>query len=193
LPFGFGYSTVKKYDITQVPTVIVEFTGKNKPDISNFFNTGLGKVVDGKFILGKILAPYYDLTDKKIKGLVNVVYLTDATCTNCYDVNKHEVALKNLGIDTEGAKAIDVASQEGKDLLAKYNITQVPTVLIMGEVNEYQVLAQAWTDVGIVASDGTYIFTNMNLMEGYYRDLKTGKEIEADPAKAVPATTATKN
>lgn len=189
-PFGLGNSLVTKYKITKVPTVVVEFTGSNKPDITSFFNTNLGNVTNGVFVLGKILAPYYDLTTKKITGLVSVTYLSDKTCADCYDVTKHAVALKNLGVDTSSAKTVDIGSTAGKALISKYNITKVPTVLVSGEVSEYQVLAQAWADVGIVAADGTYIFTNVDLMDGSYKDLATGKIIKADPAKAVPATTA---
>ncbi len=189
-PFSFGNALVKKYKITKVPTVVVEFTGNNKPDITSFFNANLGTVTNGVFVLGKILAPYYDLTAKKITGLVSVTYLSDKTCTDCYDVTKHDVALKNLGVDTSGAKTVDISSTAGKSLISKYNITKIPTVLVSGEVSEYQVLAQAWADVGIVATDGTYIFTNVDLMDGSYKDLTTGKIIKTDPAKAVPATSA---
>jgi len=50
--------------------------------------------------------------------------------------------------------------------------------------------------VGIVADDGTYIFTNLDLM-GDYKDLTTGKEIKADATKAsgsaaTPTTATTK-
>jgi hypothetical protein len=188
LPFASGNALVKKYQITKVPTVVVELVGKDAPDVNAFFNTSLGTVIDNKFVLGKILAPYYDLTDKKLKGLVKVTYLSDKTCAECYDVAKHEIALKNLGISVKGEK-IDVDSAKGKELIAKYNITKVPTVLISGEVSEYQVFAQAWADVGIVTDDGTYIFTNVNLMGDSYKDLKTGQVIKSTVA-ATPAATA---
>lgn len=184
LPFGLGNSLVKKYNIAKVPTVVVEFQGKNKPDITSFFNANLGTVTDGVFVLSKILAPYYDLSTKQIRGLVKVTYLTDKTCTDCYDVKKHEIALKNLGVDTKDAKTVDISTDEGKALISKYGITKVPTVLVSGEVSEYQVLAQAWADVGVVTDDGTYIFTNVDLMDGSYKDLKTGKIVKTDAAKA---------
>lgn len=180
LPFAFGNVLAKKYAITKVPTILVEFVGKDQPDINNFFNADLGRVIDDKFVLDKILAPYYDLSDKRLKGVIEVTYLTDKSCTECYDVNRHEIALKNLGINIEG-KIVDIETQAGQDLINKYKITKVPTVLVSGEVGEYQVLAQAWADVGRVTDDGTYIFTNVDLMGDSYKDLTTGKIIEAKP------------
>lgn len=191
LPFASGNALVKKYQVTKVPTVIVELVGQGAPDVNTFFNSSLGTIVDNKFALGKILAPYYDLAEKKLKGVVKVTYLTDKTCTECYDIAKHETALKNLGISAKG-KRVDVSSDEGKELIAKYNITKVPTVLISGEVNEYQVFVQAWADVGIVTDDGTYIFTNVNLMGDSYKDLKTGQVVKAVvPKSTAPATNET--
>lgn len=188
LPFSLGNQLVKKYSITKVPTVVVEFTGQNQPDISQFFNAGLGRVVDGGFVLDKILAPYYDLVSKKVKGLVKVTYLDDKTCEKCYDISRHEIALKNLGVNVKG-RTIDISSKEGQELINKYKITKVPTLLITGEVSEYSVLTQAWADVGIVADDGTYIFTNIDLMGEFYKDLSTGQIVEAKPtpAAATPA------
>lgn len=179
-PFGQAKTLVKQFQISKVPTVIVEFTGDNQPDISNFFSSALGNVIDGKFVLTKILAPYYDLTEKKLKGLIKVTYLTDNSCKECYDVKKHETALKNLGASAPDSETIDVASEAGQALVSKYGITKVPTMLISGEVSEYAILTQAWTaDVGIISSDGTYIFTNTDLMGDYYRNLTTGKIIKA--------------
>ncbi|MFA6526337.1 MAG: hypothetical protein WCT26_02900 [Candidatus Buchananbacteria bacterium] len=194
-PFGQGADVIKKYSITKVPTVIVEFKGANQPDINKFFSQTLGIVVDGKFVLTKILAPYYDLTAKKIKGIIKVTYLTDNSCAECYDVKKHETALKNLGAETANSETIDISSPAGQALVNQYKITKVPTLLVTGEVSEYTILNQAWSEVGTIASDGAYIFTNLDLMGDSYKDLTTGKIIKAKeipastaPAAAVPAT-----
>lgn len=178
-PFGKGKGMVKELNIAKLPTVVVEFTGDDKPDIAKFFSTTLGTVNNGKFVLTKILAPYYDLAEKKIKGEIKVTYLTDSSCTECYDVKKHEVALKNLGAATSNSETIEVSSEAGQDLVKKYNITKVPTLLVSGEVGEYAILTQAWAEVGVIADDGTYIFTNLDLMGDSYKDLATGKVVKA--------------
>lgn len=182
-PFSLGRKMVKKYQIEKLPTVVVEFTGEGEMGIEDFFNEELGKIVDGKFILTSILAPYYNLTSKKIEGLVEVTYLTDSSCTECYDVKKHDLALGNLGINTANAKIIEVSSDAGKQLIEKYQITKIPTVLVSGELDAYTVFKSTWQDVGMVADDGTHIFTELDLMGDSYKDLGSGKIIESNPDK----------
>lgn len=191
-PFNGANKLVKDFQIAKLPTVLIEFTGKDKPDISKFFSPTLGNVINGKFVLTKTLAPYYDVASKQLKGKIKVTYLTDKSCAECYDIKKHEVALKNLGVDSAGSKTIDISSDEGKSLVSQYKITKVPTVLISGEVAAYAVLTEAWSQVGTIASDGTYIFTAVDLMGDSYRNLTTGKIIKAaSPAAAVPTAPAT--
>ncbi len=188
-PFNQGTEIAKQYQITKVPTAIVEFTGNTKLDINKFFSPTLGNVVNSKFVLTKILAPYFDLTEKKLNGMITITYLTDRSCAQCYDVKKHEVALKNLGASTANSQTVDISSPAGQARISEYNITKVPTMLITGEVGEYAILTQAWKEVGTIASDGTYIFTNLDLMGDYYKDLATGKIIKANPpvATSTPA------
>ncbi|MFA6227954.1 MAG: hypothetical protein WC668_02090 [Patescibacteria group bacterium] len=182
-PWSKGKALAKKLQVTKVPTVVVETDFSKNPDLAAFFSSTLGNTVDNQFVLTKILAPYYDLALNKLKGEILVTYLTDESCKTCYDVKTHVTALENLGVPTSRSKTVDVSSSAGKALVDKYKITKVPTILISGEVSEYLVFTQAWADVGIVADDGTYIFTNLDLM-GDYKDLTTGKEIKADATKA---------
>jgi|GEM_PF-722764 len=184
-PWSEGREFTKKYDISKLPTVVVEFQGKIATSTDNFFSPALGNTVDNRFVLTQILAPYYDLTANKIKGLIQITYLTDKTCTTCYDVKNHETALKNLGVDIKNSRTVDVSSVEGKALVDKYKITKVPTMIIAGEVGEYKLLTQAWGQVGTITTDGAYIFTAVDLMGDFYKDLTTGKVIAANPSKYI--------
>jgi hypothetical protein len=184
LPFSLGNRLVSELKIEKLPTVVVELTGKDKPDSQTFFGSDSGRVINDKFVLTKILAPYFDIEEKKIKGLIDVTYLKDSTCSECYDVSRHQQAFKNFGIYPRSIKTVEVSSSEGQALIKKYSITKVPTLLISGEVSEYQVLNFVWGDLGIISSDGTYIFTNVDLMGDSYKDLTTGRVIKADASKA---------
>jgi hypothetical protein len=182
-PWSRGREFVKEYDVSKLPTVVVEFQGQTGTSTDNFFSPALGKTIGDRFILTQILAPYYDLSANKLKGLIKVTYLADKSCTECYDVKNHETALKNLGVDIKNSRTVDVSSAEGKALIDKYKITKVPTMIITGEVGEYKLLTQAWGEVGTIAADGAYVFTAVNLMGDSYKDLTTGKVIKSDPAK----------
>ncbi|MEK7167842.1 MAG: hypothetical protein AAB791_02455, partial [Patescibacteria group bacterium] len=70
----------------------------------------------------------------------------------------------------------------GKALVGKYAITAVPTMLLNGELEEYQNFQQVWPLVGkIWENDGTYIFTKLDEMGSYY-DLEKDKLVEVDLA-----------
>jgi len=147
----------------------------------------LGDIIDGKFVLRQVIPPYYDVASNKIKGGVNITYLTDQSCKECYDVKLHDRALTNLGVPTTGIKTVDISSDEGKQLVSKYSIKLVPTLILSGEVSEYQTLVQVWKDVGTVTSDGTYIFTDLGVMGGSYKDLSKNQIIKAPAPTPAPA------
>ena len=184
-PFSQARLLAKKYEIKNLPTVAIEFLGRGKGDIKNFFSPDHGVIADDKFILTKIVAPYYNLDKQQIVGKLDIIYLVDNSCETCYDINIHNDALGGLGLNTKYAKIIDVGSSEGKKLIEQYKITKVPTVLISGEVDEYPLFKSAWDNLGIITDDNTYIFTNLDLMGDYYKNLTTGEVIKADPESAV--------
>ena len=73
---------------------------------------------------------------------------------------------------------MDVNSAEGKGLVAKYNITAVPTVILIGDTFAYgAVLNNIWPSVGIKSDDGAYVFTKVDLAQKPYKNLQTGEVI----------------
>lgn len=175
-----GRELIDRYKVTQVPTLLI--SGELEKD-KMFFDAlkEVGDVVDGVFVFRKVVPPYLDLASGQIKGLMSAIYLTDNSCTECYDVMLHGQALTGLGISLDSTSTIDVGSDEGKALVAKYSISGVPTVLMSGDISPYQVINTGLEATlgyyGSTTDDGTYIFTKLNEM-GTYRDLKTGKIVE---------------
>ncbi len=177
---GKGKSLVKKYNIDKIPTVLIEGELDKDPNLKPFWEQ-LGEMNGKVFVFRQVIPPYFDLASGQMKGNILVTFLTDETCTTCYDVSLHGNALKNLAIPTENYKFVDMASKEGKDLISKYSIKKVPTMLISGEVNLYNSLTQLWSQVGIIAEDGTYVFSEVDLM-GTYKDLVKNKVVVPEPA-----------
>ena len=111
--------------------------------------------------------------------------LTDKSCTTCFEPDTfHKPILQRMGVFFGHEKRIDIASAEGKSLVTRYKIKEVPTILLSGDVDAYPVLIHAWTTVGDVASDGTYVFRNSTVTEQPYRDLSTGEIVQ--PITAAP-------
>lgn len=177
---------VDQYKITKVPTILVSGELDKDANMKQLWSA-LGEVVKGTFVFRQVIPPYIDVASGKLKGNIVLTYLTDNSCKECYNVHLHDTALKNLAITPGTTKTVDISSDEGKALVAKYSIKGVPTMLISGEVGEYKSLTSIWSQVGIVAGDGTYVFTKPELM-GTYKDLAKNKVIAPPVATSTPTT-----
>lgn len=174
---------IEKYNITQVPTILLAGELDKNANLQSAWEQ-LGEIIDDVFVLRKIIPPYIDLATGELKGKVSATYLVDETCEECYQVEIHENVLKGYFMLTfQDVKKVDVNSEEGKALVEKYGITAVPTVLLNGEMSEYQGLDQFWQQFGSVADDGTYIFVNLEAV-GTYKDLNTGRVVKVELPEA---------
>jgi len=176
-----------QYKITKVPTILVSGELDKDPSMKQLW-TALGEMVDKTFVFRQVIPPYIEVATGQLKGAITLTYLTDNSCKECYSVHLHDNALKNLAIVPGTTKTIDISSNEGKSLVNKYAIKAVPTILISGEVGEYKNLTGIWSQVGTVASDGTYVLTKAELM-GTYKDLSKNKIVTPPPATSTPAVT----
>ena len=71
---------------------------------------------------------------------------------------------------------MDLSDPKSQELITKYHITKVPTIILSPEAKYYKRLADNWQRDGRVASDGYYIFTAPEKI-GTYRDLTTNEII----------------
>lgn len=178
-----GKSLISEYGLSAVPTLIFskEF-GAYENIVKNWNQLGtIGP--DGSYVLKLLNPPYRNLTTNKIDGLVSVIYLTDNSCTICYDVKEHkQILISNFDVKVINETSIDISSSDGKSLISKYNITKVPTILFSPEASAYSSLVKVWgtastgstIPVGSIESDGWFVFRDVALM-GNYTDLTTGK------------------
>lgn len=175
-----GQKIIDQYKITKLPTFILS------PDIdfydnvkSNWANIGTVEK-DKTYVARTLFLPYRDLGKGQIVGLVDLIYLTDSSCADCYKVQdvQKPILTKGYGVAIRSERTIDVASLEGKNLVAQYNITKVPTILLSPEAEQYPNIKSVWKSVGIVGSDGWYIFTGLNQLGSIiYKDLSNNQVI----------------
>lgn len=178
---------IDKYKITKLPSVII--TGPTPDAASDFgkFWTGLGTDVGGDFVLNKVQPPYRDLASGEVKGVFQVTYLSDKTCTQCYDVTLHRNAFQNLSMVVANEKTLDVSDADGKALIKKYKIKLVPTIVVTGDLSEYDAFQAVWPKVGTKEADGAYVFRDGVSLMGTYKDLSTGKVIIPPPPPTDPS------
>ncbi len=174
-----GKELIAKFSIKKLPTFLLKGELAKNSVLANFFSQA-GDTIDDTFVFRQVGGPFFDTETGKIKGKVNLVLITDITCTECYDVAQHEAILKQFGITT-AAKVTDTKSDLGRALVKAYAIKMVPAFVLTGDVTEYPSLTSVWSQVGFIARDGAYVFTKGVPFMGTYKDLTTNKVITPVP------------
>ncbi len=177
-----GKQLIEKFSIKKLPTFLVKGEMTKNTALTKFFSQA-GDTADKTFVFRQVGGPYTDVTTGKVKGRVNLVLITDVTCTECYDVTQHETILKQFGM-TAPATVVETKSPAGRTFISRYGIKLVPTFILKGEINEYPDFTKVWPEVGMVAYDGAYVFTKGVPFMGTYKDLSTNKVITPAPEPA---------
>ncbi len=180
-----GKLLISKYNLGFVPTIVLS-KGAESYDIIKQAWKQLGtREADGSYVLRTVYPPYINLTTGKLNGLVDVIYLTDKSCTECYDVSVHKQILaspQTFAIKLDKETTIDINDSAGKELAAKYNITKVPTVILSSEASVYPA-SQALKQFFSIEKDGSYIFRQPAAV-GAYKDLTTNQIIKGQQQNA---------
>ena len=172
---GQEYKT--KYNITKLPTMIFS---KELWDYDYAYDINqnwvkIGTIEkDGSYVARIVSPPYKDLEENKIVGLTDIILLSDKTCATCYNVSINLDILEKYGLVFGSEKTIDVSSNEGKDLIAKYNINLVPAFILSKDASVYTALMQIWAQIGTTETDESYVFRAAEEM-GVYKNLKTNE------------------
>lgn len=172
-----GKELVDKYKITKVPSLIFNKELLSyEPLKESWQNVGTTET-DGMLVMRQIPPPYFE--NGKLVGLVDVLYLTDKTCKECYGIELHkQIFAQNFKMEFSSEKELDIANNEGKKIIAELNITKIPTVVLSGDIDKYSALVQLWSELGTVEK-GKYVFRNLDRIGVVYKDLSTGKIVNA--------------
>lgn len=166
---------IKTYKIKNLPTFILQGDVKAL-GLDQVFDASSTAFIDDKnFVYNNAFPPFYNLDEKKIRGEFNLTYITDLSCTKCYDVYLHDKAMENLVMKPVASSTLDAVLPDGKKIIEDYKITAVPTIVLKGDMDAYQNFKKLWESVGTVEKDGTYVFRESGLkLMGIYKNLKTG-------------------
>jgi len=158
------------YGIQKLPALIFSKELGSYPEVAGSWESVGTIAEDGSYILEGLNPPYYDLATKGVKGLVTLIYVNDSLCQLCYDVTLHRQVLDRFGMRFKEIRTVDVASPEGRALVATYNITATPTVVLSADAGLYPGFDQVWSSVGIAAADGSYVFTELSAIGRPYKN-----------------------
>lgn len=170
---------VQEFKIERLPTLLVKGELQKTQELTELWNL-TGKITGETYVFTRVFPPYVVPDTGEVQGRFSLVYLADTSCTECYDVTRHAAALRNLAMETSDDRTVEVNSAEGKELIKKYKITAVPTILLSGDLEEYENFQQVWPQVGTVEGDGMHVFREPGeKIMGTYKDLRTGKLVIA--------------
>ena len=122
------------------------------------------------FIFSSPVYPYKEIKTGKITGKVIFTYLVNNSCFDCYNVSMLKEAFVNLGVYVASEKSIDIASDEGKELIKSYNIAAIPTAILSDEISDYENIKQTLEQVGTYENK-KYVFRNLDVLNAKYQKL----------------------
>ncbi|MBI2148914.1 hypothetical protein HYU23_04490 [Candidatus Woesearchaeota archaeon] len=167
---------IEKYDIKTLPSIVLTRDAMEYSIVKdNWRNIGTQES-DGNLVLRYILPPYKNLATGKIDGLVSVIYITDSSCKDCYNVSIHKRILEGYDLVIVDEKTFDVSTSEGFDFAQKNNITLVPTFVLSKDAKYYPAFYNVFIRVSKEFNENL-IFNAVELM-GKYKDLETGNVVE---------------
>ena len=67
---------------------------------------------------------------------LELVLLTDSACSDCFDIQAVVDSIKGSHVNITSEKELNFNSAEARDLIQKYGIDKVPTVLLFVETNK---------------------------------------------------------
>jgi hypothetical protein len=144
---------IKKYEITAIPTILVEGDLEKYPMV-------MGETKGWN--LYPTYPPYINLSTGELKGVVNVTYITDASCKCFYNITSAASQLMdhyNIYVGSE--KFVDMNSDQGRDLMDLYDVKFVPTFIVTGDTEVYYnsiIIFEEWRQIYGTVTEGAYIF-----------------------------------
>ncbi len=167
---------IKLYDIKKIPTFILSDELSAYEKIIDDWDE-IGKINDdGSYVATQIAAPYRDITSNKIKGLVTATILVDKNCRDCLDTVILQEFLNKLPLTYKEKKVLDISFNEALNLINKYKIETIPTLILDEETAYYPNLKSLWRKVGSIDEDGSYVLDDLSIFkQGTFKNIETGK------------------
>ena len=165
-----GAALISKYSITKLPAMVI--TGNFSSSFASWWTGGPGtQESDGTLVLRDIYPPYYE--NGSTVGLVNGIAINAPDCPKCMNATDYFTSLEDPAVDvrfsnTNILQGNDAAAQA---LIAKYNITKLPVLLLSEDAQAYPLFSQYLLGLGDV-NGGWFILRNVTPP---YLDLQTGK------------------
>lgn len=148
-------SLIRKYSIEKLPAVVVTGEVEKAKKLGSYLKLADD---DSAFILRSQKAPYVDASTKAVVGYLIFTIINEEPCDNCTDLTLlADNILSFVNGVSKGTKILKSNETQAKQLIAKYNITKLPAMIISKDASAYQEIVDTWESIGTVESDGSYV------------------------------------
>ncbi len=173
-----GQQLISQFSVKEIPAILISEEVDYYPDVKDALLQSGAKRKEGFYAIHSTLPPYRDLSQNKIIGLVDVIYLTKDDCPVCYDVSVNRNILLRFGIALNKENTYNINSPEGKQLVQKYNIKKAPIIVLSPDAKYYPSFGQVWKSVGTIENDGLFVMRSPEVI-GTYWDIEKGRVAES--------------
>ncbi|VVC04318.1 Uncharacterised protein [Candidatus Bilamarchaeum dharawalense] len=162
---------IQTYNITKLPVLLLSEDAAVYPIFAQI--SVLGTIENGWFVLREVKPPYVELPTHEIHGVVNVIYLYNSSCKDCFDIHELGYYLsESAGLYIDNETNYDSNSSEAKTLIGKYNLTALPALLYSPQIATYPAFEKVWKQINnSVESDGWFVFRNYAVLNKTYQNI----------------------
>ncbi|MBS3109099.1 hypothetical protein J4227_01050 [Candidatus Woesearchaeota archaeon] len=89
-------------------------------------------------------------TEAQVLPKLEMVSLVDSTCEMCFSLNEAESGIVRSNYNITGKRVVEYSSAEGKELIAKYGIQKIPTIVLTGETDKVTIAGFGVSSDGMV-------------------------------------------
>ncbi len=163
---------IAKYNITKLPVLLLSDDVQAYPMFSQYIQS-YGEMIDGWFILRSTPPPYVDVQTGKVHGLVEAVFIVNTSCSDCFNASGlSDYLAQGSSVTVVNTTTYEANSTEGKALMAKYGIHNLPAILYSPEASAYSAFTDMWLQRNCtVESDGWYVFRGYGFLSVPYQNV----------------------
>ena len=141
---------LQTYSITKLPAVVLSSEIQAYSSLQDVLKAGGDFEENGFWVLRNPVPYYWDLTQNKSVGKIELVRILDSNCATCFDLSELEAFLvQSFGLKIAADQNLDWETSEGKAFAEQHFISKLPTIALGGDFFAYPGLEEAWANFGI--------------------------------------------
>lgn len=163
-------SNINNYNIKKLPFVVFSKELNSYKTISNSWdNTFWYKNNKWEYIPTDIIPPYFDLQSWEVKWLIDIIYIWDKECRECYTINDSIKIFKQFWLKFNKKATLNIDDKEALELIKKYEINTFPTVLLSSNMELYKNFTYFFQNFWTKELDNKYILRDASKI-GLYKN-----------------------